>query len=55
MTDHRLTTPSGGVDTKAIQDAIDSANAQGGGRVVLSAGSKWRSGTIVLKSYVELH
>jgi len=41
-------------DTSALQRAIDAANAAGGGRVVLSNG--WFvSGTVFLKSGVELH
>ncbi|MEO1257334.1 MAG: glycoside hydrolase family 28 protein [Bacteroidota bacterium] len=42
------------MNTKAIQKAIDSAHEDGGGRVVFSAG-RFLSGTIVLKSNVELH
>ena len=38
----------------AIQQAIDAANAAGGGRVVLEKGT-YPSGTIYLKSHVELH
>ena len=38
----------------AIQEAIDSANAAGGGRVVLERGV-YESGTLYLKSHVELH
>lgn len=38
----------------SIQDAIDSMHEAGGGRVVLSPGSH-HSGTIYMKSYVELH
>ena len=38
----------------AIQQAIDAANAAGGGRVVLEK-AVYRSGTIYLKSHVELH
>ena len=38
----------------AIQQAIDAANAAGGGRVVLEKGV-YPSGTIYLKSHVELH
>ena len=39
---------------KAIQTAIDAANQAGGGRVVLEPGI-YHSGTIYLKSNVELH
>jgi Glycosyl hydrolases family 28 len=42
-------------DTAAIQTAIDRAHAAGGGRVVFPTGGTFRSGTIVLKSNVELH
>ncbi len=42
------------LNTKAIQTAIDKAHEQGGGRVVVPAGS-FLSGSIVLKSGVELH
>ena len=39
---------------KAIQSAIDAAHAAGGGRVVLDEGT-YPSGTLYLKSHVELH
>ncbi len=42
-------------DSKALQKAIDACNAAGGGRVVLQGGHIYRTGTIVLKSNVELH
>lgn len=42
------------MNTTAIQAAIDKAHADGGGRVVVSAG-RFLSGSIVLKSNVELH
>ena len=42
------------LNTKAIQAAIDKAHADGGGRVVIPAGT-FLSGSIVLKSNVELH
>ena len=42
------------LDTAAIQSALDDAAAQGGGRVVLPAGV-FRSGSIFLRSAVELH
>jgi hypothetical protein len=42
------------LNTKAIQSAIDQAAADGGGRVIIPAG-KFLSGSIVLKSGVELH
>ena len=41
-------------DTAAIQRTVDAANAAGGGRVVLDAGT-YLSGTIWLKDGVELH
>ena len=41
-------------DTQAIQKAIDSCAAKGGGQVRLDGGV-FRSGTIYLKSHVELH
>ncbi len=42
------------VNTRSIQAAIDQAHADGGGRVVIPAG-RFISGSIVLKSGVELH
>lgn len=42
-------------DTSAIQQAIDTCYAGGGGQVLVPAGKRFRSGTIVLKSNVELH
>lgn len=42
------------INTKAIQSAIDACAKAGGGKVILTAG-KYLSGTIVLKSNVELH
>ena len=44
----------GAVCTAAIQAAIDAMTAQGGGQVVIPAGL-WITGTIELKSGVELH
>ena len=41
-------------DAKAIQAAIDAANAAGGGRVLLHPGI-YRSSFLMLKSHVELH
>ena len=41
-------------DTVAIQRAIDACAVKGGGRVTVPKGS-WLSGTIYLKSGVELH
>ena len=43
------------IDTVSIQKAIDACHAQGGGRVLIPGGRTYRSGSIVLKSYVELH
>jgi polygalacturonase len=42
------------LNTQAIQTAIDQANSTGGGRVILPKG-RFLSGTIYLKSNVELH
>jgi hypothetical protein len=42
------------LDTRAIQAAIDACTEAGGGNVIL-AGGKFLSGTIVLKSNVNLH
>jgi polygalacturonase len=42
------------VCTKAIQEAIDACNANGGGRVIIPAGN-FVTGTIILKSFVELY
>lgn len=42
-------------DAPFIQKAIDDCSAAGGGRVLLSGGHVYRSGTLVLKSNVELH
>ncbi len=39
----------------AIQNAIDTCNAVGGGRVLVPAGGAYRAGPFELKSYVELH
>ncbi|MEM6262584.1 MAG: glycosyl hydrolase family 28 protein [Bacteroidota bacterium] len=47
--------PGGKVlNTSYIQDAIDAAHANGGGRVVVPAG-RFLTGTVILKSGVELH
>lgn len=43
------------LDTLAIQAAIDSAAAAGGGRVVFPSGSKFLSGSLQIKSNVNLH
>lgn len=42
-------------DAAAIQTAIDSCSAAGGGRVLFPGGKVYRSGSLVLKSNVELH
>lgn len=42
-------------DAKAIQAAIDACSQNGGGRVLLPGGTTYRSGSIVLKSNIELH
>lgn len=43
-----------GLDTAAIQAAIEACAARGGGRVVVPAG-RFRFGTLVLRSRIELH
>lgn len=43
------------LDTDAIQAAIDACHKGGGGQVLLSGGRVYRSGTLVLHSYVDLH
>ncbi|MCK5463980.1 MAG: glycoside hydrolase, partial [Bacteroidales bacterium] len=42
------------LNTRAIQSAIDECHQEGGGRVVVPAGS-FRTGTIILKSHVSLY
>lgn len=42
-------------DTAAIQAAVDACHEKGGGRVLLEGGHTYRCGTLVMKSYVELH
>ena len=42
-------------DSCAIQKAIDQCAEYGGGRVVFPGGYVFRSGSVVLRSYVELH
>jgi len=42
-------------DAAAIQSAIDAAAETGGGRVVVPAGHTFRSGSITLRSHVDLH
>ncbi len=43
------------MDTTAIQAAVDACAAAGGGRVLLPAGGTYLSGTVALRSHVELH
>jgi polygalacturonase len=43
------------LDTPAIQKAIDTASANGGGQVLLPAGKTFLSGSLTLKSNVDLH
>lgn len=53
-----LTVPAplgSGPCTGAIQAAIDAVHRDGGGRVTLAAGVRYRSGTINLRSRIELH
>jgi len=49
-----LSPGSSGNDTVAIQQAVDSCSANGGGKVILQAG-RYHSGTIHLRSGVALH
>lgn len=42
-------------DLPAIQKAIDDANAEGGGKVIVPEGTYFCKGPVVLKSCVELH
>ncbi|MFJ4436674.1 glycoside hydrolase family 28 protein [Streptomyces sp. NPDC088923] len=42
-------------DTAAVQAAIDACAENGGGRVVLRGGRTFRTGTVTLRSHVELH
>lgn len=51
--DYGAVADPGVVNTKAIQAAIDACNAAGGGKVVVSGGV-YITGTLVMKSYVEL-
>lgn len=43
------------LDTAAVQQAIDTAHADGGGTVVIPAGGTYLIGSIELRSHVELH
>jgi polygalacturonase len=54
VTDYGAAAGSAGLNTAAIQAAIDAAAAQGGGLVVIPAGV-FRSGSIFLKAGVGLH
>ena len=54
MTDTRIA-PVEGIATATIQSAIDESHAAGGGRVILASGAVYTSGTLVLRSGVELH
>src|SRR4029077_3049357 len=42
-------------DARAIQAAIDACNAAGGGTVLVPAGATFLTGSIELRSHVELH
>ncbi len=42
-------------DPSAIQAAIDVCSRNGGGRVLLEGGNIYRFGTLILRSFVELH
>lgn len=52
--DYGATASSSTLNTVAIQSAIDAAHLHGGGRVIIPAGH-FLSGSIILKSGVELH
>lgn len=43
------------LNTKSIQAAIDAANQDGGGKVIIPSAKKFLSGSLVLKENVELH
>ncbi|MEO7587248.1 MAG: glycosyl hydrolase family 28 protein [Arachnia sp.] len=42
-------------DAPAIQSAIDACHDAGGGRVLVPAGATWLTGSLELRSHVELH
>jgi hypothetical protein len=42
-------------DTRAIQQAIDACHAAGGGRVLVPAPGVFHTGTLTLRSFVDLH
>ena len=52
--DHGAVSDTTVLSTKAIQQAIDECSKGGGGRVVVPAGN-FKTGTIILKSNVNLH
>ena len=54
ITDYGAVPDGRTVNTKFIQQAIDEASAGGGGRVVVPAGN-FMTGTLMLKSGVDLH
>ncbi|MEW4412099.1 glycoside hydrolase family 28 protein [Clostridium sp. AN503] len=54
VTDYGAVPDDGGLDTKAIQAAIDQVSSQGGGMVVVPEGV-FDTGAIVLKENVNLH
>lgn len=43
------------LDTDAIQQAIDACAENGGGQILIPGGHTYRCGSLVLKSFVELH
>lgn len=43
------------LDTKAVQNAIDAATENGGGKVIIPSGKTVLSGTIYMKDFVSLH
>lgn len=42
-------------DTAAVQAAIDTCHENGGGKVILEGGHTYRTGALILRSYVEFH
>lgn len=42
-------------DTKSIQAAIDACSSNGGGQVLFPGGHTYISGSLILRSYIELH
>ncbi|MFP3936874.1 MAG: glycoside hydrolase family 28 protein [Phycisphaerae bacterium] len=55
ITDYGAVCDGETLDTEAIHKAIDACHAAGGGRVVVPAGRKCLTGTIELKTGVDLH